>query len=403
MELFDRGLSRSGRGGSLTTYVSNIGHLVRFCFKRRVDFHDLTDGQFSTFIHSLRKQGADIGQPVRSDSHTLAIGNHCLDFLEFIALDREEPNLLGRQGKIKAYRETIHRTRERHKYKSKWCHSSLPSPAPLHRRYPISANAINALREAVLPTSTSMEQRRRRYAMLRVLEMTGGRRIEVANLSIADVARAISTSPHMLRMMTAKRRGGKEAYREIPVAKADLLELWNFIQTSRRAVIRRTVGLEKDHGKFFINERTGMPLRPNTITQEIHILSQHAGLKNSASPHLFRHRFITKMFVALIEQHDFESPSDLRRAIISVKDIKQQLQQWTGHLSLSSLDRYIDLAFSEIEQVGTNRSVIDLHAELEALRAAVNRIGSSSLETSPDLAAQLLALANEKILPKTPK
>ncbi|BBL22695.1 hypothetical protein CT3_01500 [Comamonas terrigena NBRC 13299] len=109
------------------------------------------------------------------------------------------------------------------------------------------------------------------------------------------------------------------------------------------------------------------------------------------------------MFVALIEQHDFESPSDLRRAIISVKDIKQQLQQWTGHLSLSSLDRYIDLAFSEIEQVGTNRSVIDLHAELEALRAAVNRIGSSSLETSPDLAAQLLALANEKILPKTPK
>lgn len=393
LELFDRGLSRSDRGGSLTTYVSNIGHLIRFCFERGIDFHEMTDGQFSTFMHELRSQSSHGPKHVRSDNHALTIGSNCLEFLEFIAIERNDPNLLGRQGQIKAYRRRS-RTQEGNKALSKWNHSSLPSPDPRRRKHPISADAISALRDAVLPLSTSMEQRRRRYIMLRVLEMTGGRRLEIANLSVADVARAFEGPPHMLRLMTAKRRGGKASFREMPVAKSDLVELWNYIRTSRKGVIRRTVGLENDHGKVFVNERTGLPLRPNTFTQEVHALAQHAHLPSAASPHLFRHRFITKMFVVLIEQHDFDSPSDLRRAVISVKEIKQQLQQWTGHLSLGSLDRYIDLAFSEVEQLRGGHRVIDIHREFEALKAAVGRIGLDALATSPELANQLLALTS---------
>ena len=392
LELFDRGLSRRSKGGSLTTYVSNIGHLVRFCFERGIDFHELTDGQFSTFIQSLRAPSAPGMQCSRSDNHVLTIASICLEFLEFTSLDRDDGNLLGRQGRIKAYRISSG-TRNGYKHSSKWRHSSLPSPDPQRRRHPITSEAIKALRDAVLPLSTSLEQRRRRYVMLRALEMTGGRRVELATLSVADVAQAILGSPHMLRLMTAKRRGGKQAHRELPVAKADLLELWNFIQTSRRAVIRRTISLENDHGLVFVNERSGLPLQPNTFTQEIHALARHASLASSASPQLFRHRFITKMFVALIEQHDFESPSDLRRAIICVKEIQQQLQQWTGHLSTASLDWYIDLAFFEVEQAGISRSAIDLHIEFEALRSAVGRIGADAAATSPELASQLLALA----------
>lgn len=55
---------------------------------------------------------------------------------------------------------------------------------------------------------------------------------------------------------------------------------------------------------------------------------------------MFRNRFITKLFVALIEQHEFENPDSFRRALLDTETIKQKIQQWTGHANLSSLDVY---------------------------------------------------------------
>lgn len=62
---------------------------------------------------------------------------------------------------------------------------------------------------------------------------------------------------------------------------------------------------------------------------------------------MFRHRFITKLFVALIEQHAFENVDDFRRALLDTETMKQKVQQWTGHTNLASLNIYINLAFEE--------------------------------------------------------
>lgn len=370
LDLYDQGLSRQGIGGTLATYASNIGHLVRFCFDHSVEFHELVDSQFARFIRELRTEKGAAGDRKRSDNHVLAIANNCLDFLEFVALDRQDETLIGRHGRVKAYRR-VERARNSKYATRKWIHSSLPTPDPKRRSHPIASGDVEALRAAVLPASRGLRQRRRRYVMLKCLEITGGRRIEITRLQVADVVQAIESPHHQLRLMTAKRRGGKEDYRTVPCTLNDLREVWDFIRTTRRAVIKATIGLERDHGYVFVNERTGQMLRPNTITQEVFALARFAGLAARATPHMFRHRFITKIFVALIQQYDLHNPSDLRRAVIGIKEIKQQLMEWTGHRSMQSLDRYIDLAFAEVEQLRIPMESLNAGAELSALRDSI--------------------------------
>lgn len=63
---------------------------------------------------------------------------------------------------------------------------------------------------------------------------------------------------------------------------------------------------------------------------------------------LVRHRFITKQFVNLIKQYNYENQDQFRKTLLDTNTLKQKIQQMTGHQNLKSLDVYIDLAFNEI-------------------------------------------------------
>lgn len=411
LELYDRGHSRRGLGGTLATYASNISHLLRFCFERRIDIHELSDGQFGGFIAQLREDKCSPSGPrVRDDNSVLAIGRNCLDFIHSVSTFRQDPGLIGPEGRIRGF-QVRSQDRRRSRFNvpgdsntPHWHHNSFPIGDPLRRRFPITSDAISALRAAVLPASTSIYLRRRRYAMLRSLEITGGRRIEVASLKVEDVLAALDSPSHELRLLTAKRRGGKESYRYVPVGKSDLVHLVEFILVSRKPVIRQTLGAAKDHGFVFVNERTGMPLRPNTVTQEVHLLAKLACIPGITCPHMFRHRFITKIFVGLIEKHKLENKDDFRRALLDTTHIKQQVQQWTGHLHIDSLDRYIDLAFDEIAGFKNSVKALRNSMEIQAIQAAMRQLaeGMESGEVmngASELKALSAALDNALIQP----
>jgi integrase len=157
----------------------------------------------------------------------------------------------------------------------------------------------------------------------------------------------------------------------LPCTLVDLREIWNYIKVTRAKIIRDTSGCDKDHGFVFVSEVTGLPLLPNTVTQEIHKLARHCGINTRVSPHMFRHRFITKIFVAMIHNHDFKTPGEFRHALLGLKSLKQQLMEWSGHRSVTSLDHYIDLAFSEVNQMRSAMDAVKAGLELDALRSAI--------------------------------
>lgn len=203
-----------------------------------------------------------------------------------------------------------------------------------------------------------------------------------------------------LALMTAKQPGGRELYRLVPIARHDLTFLIEFIEKNRRRIVRNTCGLENDDGYVLISETTGHKLRPNTITQEIATLAKAAGILERSSPHLFRHAFITKLFVALIEQHSFENVDDFRRALLDTEGIKAEIQQWTGHRNVNSLDTYIHMAFATLTNFKKTLSAVNVGRVIESFKGSVaqvrNELGAGM--SSADAVQLLYKLAEAVVI-----
>lgn len=399
LALFHRGLSRKNRGGTLLTYATNISHFMRYIFHNKIDLASLTDNQFSLFIKMLQgeKRASQPEVNARDANAVIAIGRNCLDFLASVGRLYQDENFIGPKGQIRAEQKDFEVKQEGGRkgnvklIRQYWHHRTFPTADSKNKRLPISTDALEKLRQIIQVASGTIFQRKRRYVMLKLLEITGGRRSELAALTCESVFKASKMAQPMLKLMTAKRRGGKEEYRYIPIASHDVAFLLEYIEINRRRIIRTTCGPENDDGYLLISETFGKRLRPNTITQEIAALSKAAGIKEKSCPHMFRHRFITKLFVALIEQHEFENTDSFRRALLDTETIKQKVQQWTGHTRLNSLDVYINLAFEEVTDfkntyniVNTKRIIDSFKGTLRQLQAEL-RNGSSPTEMSSRL------------------
>lgn len=399
LELYNRGLSRKNRGGTLLTYAANISQLLRFCYDNNINLSDLSDNQFTFFIKVLQGERRDKAPEVyaRDANSVIAIGRSCLDFLASVGRLYQNDEFIGPKAQIRAERKEFQlkaggiRKGGGNLTLSYWHHRAFPTPDPKNKRLPISSDNITKIRDVIHLSSGSTFQRKRRYAMIKLLEITGGRRSEVASITVESVYQASRMHEPMLKLMTAKKRGGREEFRYVPIFSHDIAFLLEFIEKNRRRIVRATCGVDNDDGYVLISETTGRKLQPNTVTQEVAILAKAAGIKEKSCPHMFRHRFITRLFVALIEQHQFENTDDFRHALLDTETIKQKIQQWTGHANLSSLDVYINLAFEEATNfkktyniVSTRRAVDSLKANLAQLQLEL-RNGASPVEVSHQL------------------
>jgi integrase len=355
-ELFEKGLSRRNRGGSLAVAAANLTHLLRFCWGRQTDPYDLTDNQFREFVVQLIEEprAKRPEQKARNANGVIAIGRTCLQYLDCVGRQMGDTTLIGPEGRIRAQvkqhqvkvagRGPGRSTKNIHY----WDHPAFPKPDTKRKRSPISTAMIEDLRRAVASISKTSHQRMRRHTILKLLEITGARRGEIAGITVESVQQASRMQVPMLRVPTFKKRDDPNAYRLVPISRPDIAFLLQYIEIHRRSVIRRQLKVKPDHGLLLVNGITGEALRPNSITQEVRLLASAANIGEKACPHMFRHRFLTKLFVALIEQHNIENTDQFRRLLIDGEELKRKVAEWSGHTCLESLEHYIDLAFDEV-------------------------------------------------------
>ena len=149
-------------------------------------------------------------------------------------------------------------------------------------------------------------------------------------------------------MRTLKRRGGLIDYRYVPVNKADFNEILTYTKIYRSKLIKNTIGKSNDEGFLLISENTGKAILPVTITNEINKIRKIAGIEEKVCAHMFRHRFITNLFIQLIKQYDIQNKDQFRNSLMDLENLKVYIQQATGHKNVNSLDNYIDIAKSEL-------------------------------------------------------
>lgn len=356
-----QGLSRRGsKGGSLGAYAFKISQLIRYCYRLKIELIELTDHTFTEFIGEIRRETSTSNPAAKkkNENTILSIGQACLDFLGFVGRFYDNERFVSTDGTIRITERiiTILTTSGRMIKRSYLHHHSFSEGGRPSTRDPISEHSIDGLRCAIDKIKSSRHLQQRRHILISLLEHTGARRSEIANITLNDIRRAFAMKEPMLRLETWKQCEHSE--RTIPVTRMLLGEINKYIDFHRKKVLRMNK-ITNDHGFLFVSDTTGKPIKAESFTNEIGLLRKHAGITEQACAHMFRHAFITNLFILLIKRHKFQNPDAFNQALLTSKKFIAEVMQWTGHKDPTSVERYIHLAFAKIS--GYAETITSVH------------------------------------------
>lgn len=433
-KLWSEGRKHKPRGGTLGTYAALLTPLVHYVFFRKGgDFARLTDADFVSCMKNLAAERVltKAGTPPRRSGRLMnQLGHLWLEFLDTLSETFGWSNFLGMHGAIRAKRVVKRRGAGPGAVEtSTWTHVAIPNSSPYRKRLPITQRAIEALRAAASRTNNPM-LRRRRLAMLELFDVLGFRRIEASLLRVVEVQAAIdamrhnpgvathpgaaddhSPTGHLISFRMRKQSDGEEErLRHAPISAASLHFLSEYLDVRARYMRRMGFSEQGAEGCVFFSMTTGLPLQPNTFTQEIYQFAmefnrtalKEARIPMPCSPHMMRARYITREFVRLILSHKMENADDFRRALIDVERFKKEVALITGHKDHKSLDFYIDLAFAEIANLSATRARVEAQRDIDAMAAAAQRYedaianGANPRAAGAELARAIAALTSAR-------
>lgn len=340
--------------------ANNLSHLVKYCFYKKIKFINFKEADLISLSNFLINEKKENNQLKRTKNTVIDIVKSILDFMAYFGdLNGDTDFIYNQIGAKKKNYNILLKEYNGKITKEGWIHKAIPLSDPKKIRTPISKKNIDKLYEAILNINSSKYLKQRRIQMLKLLENTGARAGEIALLKVSDVQDALNNSEGLIKLHTLKKKENN-SIRFIPITQSDLNSLNKFIKIYREKIIKNTIGKSKDQGFVFINEKTGKTIIPATISNELAILRNYSNIETKVCAHMFRHRFITKLFVKLIKQYNYENPDSFRMALLDINSLKQKIQQFTGHTKLSSLDIYIDLAFDEITNINIIKDKIDI-------------------------------------------
>ncbi|MEZ8580958.1 tyrosine-type recombinase/integrase [Vibrio splendidus] len=372
---------RNLKSDTIQGYAYDIIHLVHFIEKQPLlsRFSQLTDATFTFFVQSLQAERTSLGELVRKNNTVIKIANTCLEFLQFIQDFHDLSNFIGKDkgNSIQILEKPYKRKQEGYKgfiEGVKVTHAAVPTKDEVKKRHPVSSDDALSVWEYV-KTQKGKDKRRRDMALYTAMEQLGGRVSELHLIKMTDYEEARRTG--MLTLTTLKRKDDINT-RKIPVPHLLLSMIADYIKVRKKVMRKKKV----QHDYLFIGLKTGKPFSADSWTTYINSWKKELGIEGELHPHLWRHAFITdKLKELILTTKEVNDKDDFRKHLLHTQTFKMQLQQWTGHTMLSSLDTYIDLAFA------------DIHGYTEVYNAV-------SLKSSVDLAKRQIELLEEQIARK---
>jgi site-specific recombinase XerD len=374
-------MMRNLKSDTIRGYAYDIIHLVHFIEKQPLlsRFSQLTDATFTLFVQSLQAERTPLGEPMRKNNTVIKVAYTCLDFLQFIQEFHDLSAFIGKDkgNSIQILEKPYKRKQEGYKgfiEGIKITHSAVPTKDEIKKRHPVSED--DALRVwEFIKTQKNKDKRRRDMALYTAMEQLGGRVSELHLIKMTDYEEARRSG--MLTLTTLKRKD-ENTTRKIPVPHLLLSVIADYIKV-RKKVMRKK---KAQHDYLFISLKTGLRLSSDSWTTYMNLWKKELDIKGELHPHLWRHAFITdKLKELILATKEVNDKDDFRKHLLHTQTFKMQLQQWTGHTNLSSLDVYIDLAFT------------DIHGYTEVYNAV-------SLNSSVDLAKRQIELLEEQIARK---
>ncbi|ANQ29347.1 hypothetical protein BA894_23495 [Vibrio natriegens] len=394
-------LLRSGAGYSQTTinsYASQIVHLIYFCDTNKIPFHRMNNDWFELFIQTVQNEKNPDCVPKRNVNSVRSIGTRCINFLFFIQDLLDIDGLIGRE---QSNRVTV--KLRKYKFGTAYTHFSFPKESPKKRRLPVSNDDADKVWQYLLSQKND-DKVGRDCSLFNCVEELGARISEVHLLRTQDIDKATKTgNAPFLEIVTLKQYSNGPEKRILPVTHGFLNNMQEYIQGPRRNTIKKTIGLSNDHGFLFVSLTTGRPFKADSAITYYHSWKKAAGVVNTFHAHLFRHKFITEKLkeIIVLNEH-INSIDDFRKRILNTERFKRQLQQWTGHRKLSSLETYIHLAFDALSEqpkvysaMRLNSSINTINTVLDTLKLQLNEQHISTEECIEKLKNAINAFARD--------
>lgn len=354
---------------SVATYAAQLSHLVRFVAKLNIEFEQLTDDRLLELAGWLRERPSSKTSSRQVNRIILRVIDFLLWFQQRLVLERP---IIGEDGDGAAITIEFKSTRVRGRLVQRRSHPAVGPPNVARVVRPISSNNIATLMAQASSMPTSSFVRARDLAMLKLLMDSGIRRQELVWVTVAAL-RAARENGGRLDIRSAKRRGNPT--RQVVVPLDTIAAVNRFIDIQRALLFdrRRTLKRGSDDAGWAFCSVSGEQLAPVTVTQTIGRLRRSAGIKERATAHMFRHRWITLQVAKRLDS----VRSDVPLGLDALTTILSRLASMTGHSSINSLWTYVDWAFDEIERASsaTQTPGGEIVAALEELASELKRQG----------------------------
>lgn len=372
---------RNSNGGSSNTHASLISHFVRFVHNyHNKDFTSLYDDDLKRWAKNLKDE-VDTRNPYSKRRKNTQIGTIMRSALTFLFWyqrhmlyhDKLIGEDIGNQitishNTIKTKSKTGKTSRQKYIH-----HRHIPNNNTPKKIFAIGHENITKLYDALRETTVNIQVRKRNECILKLLEATGGRRVEVAELTVDDIELALTTERLMLR--TAKSNNNE---REVPVAKQWIEPIARYINTFRKKKVKELIKngkISADPRSLFINLNNGSKLYETYISKLVSDLRRAANINEKTCAHMFRHRFITiQVATRLKDFRKGDLPIDVSNSILT------KVASLSGHSNPESLRPYIDLAFAELDAWDTADKVLEMRSKLEGAYREIQII-KGELET----------------------
>jgi len=345
-----------------------LNTFLKYCEKQNIEINDFNEDNLINLSNFLKNEVDEDNNKIRNNNSVNYILNTVLNFYNFYGNTfLDEANYCHKRFNVK---EAPYKTKFRNG--TKFAHPCFLNKAEKRTRNPISNENIQKIRNAVYELTDNKFIQQRNKILIKLLEITGARVSELINLSIFDIENANNQEQPMLKLKTIKRKG--EHFRYVPVDKNDLREIMTYIKIYRSKAMKSYLKTNKEHGYLFISDKTGKQLESITVSNELIRLRNIAQINQETCAHMFRHRFITNMFIHLIKQYDLQNKDSFRNALMDINNLKVHIQQLTGHKNLLSLDHYIHLAKSELTNMNEVFDNINQSQKIEAKEREQKRL-----------------------------
>ncbi|SFP67684.1 hypothetical protein SAMN05216229_104275 [Geopseudomonas sagittaria] len=410
-------VSSSTTGSTTATYAAHVSHLIRFCFSKKISFHQLSDGLLHELVEDLicERSREDPSLFARHNNHVRQIIRTCISFLFWY----QDNFFVGRDGRLIGVLSDNPKIVVKLKRTSRvvyFEHSSLPPKEALQSdKNPMPDEYIERIQDEILRRreisekgagSSDLVNQRARYIYERrifvvwIMKRTGLRPEEMHEIPVHENANVLAEL--RIKIPTKKRRRNTPPVRSFPIMARDAMHFTRYMR-AREAFTSFLKVLDPgyiDCGALLLNEH-GRAVRKESLTKDFERLSKGAGLESTKSCFsMFRHRFITREIVVHLKE--FMSGGSSAREMMTdavLKSIAKRIASKTGHGSPESIWAYFDIAWDYIGLWGSADAALLAIDSMESVKEELVRtrhdVAMGDVNDFQEIKKRLISLERE--------